>query len=202
MKSRNVTMVALVCAHCGETFSIPRGKLRERQQRAPRGVCCSVVCARRLGKPDAASRFWERTDQSLGPNTCWPWLGSFDKDGYGSFWIDGESHRTNRVAYFLTHGEWPLVARHSCDNPPCCNPLHILDGTTADNIRDRDSRGRHWVVKGEEHVRAKLTIDDVQMIRLIHRTAFISQSEIARLFDVMPMAIHDIVRRITWKHVP
>lgn len=47
-----------------------------------------------------------------------------------------------RCVYFLTHGVWPTVARHTCDNPPCCNPLHIIDGDTRANALDASDRGR------------------------------------------------------------
>jgi hypothetical protein len=35
-----------------------------------------------------------------------------------------------------------VVIRHSCDNRPCCEPLHLLSGTHADNVQDRVARGR------------------------------------------------------------
>ena len=35
-----------------------------------------------------------------------------------------------------------VVVRHTCDNPRCINPEHLLGGTKADNNRDRAERGR------------------------------------------------------------
>lgn len=35
-----------------------------------------------------------------------------------------------------------LVARHTCDNPRCINPEHLVAGTRGDNNRDRAERGR------------------------------------------------------------
>lgn len=35
------------------------------------------------------------------------------------------------------------MVRHSCDNPPCCNPAHLLVGTAAQNAQDMAERGRH-----------------------------------------------------------
>lgn len=35
-----------------------------------------------------------------------------------------------------------LVVRHSCDNPSCCNPLHLLVGSQQENIQDAYDRKR------------------------------------------------------------
>jgi hypothetical protein len=50
-----------------------------------------------------------------------------------------------------------LQVRHTCDNPPCCNPAHLLLGTQADNCRDMVVRRRSGV--------EKLTPDNVREIR-------------------------------------
>ncbi len=96
-----------------------------------------------------AERFWERVDVGE-PNECWPWMGYRDKDGYGRLKTgsrtDGSRkfERANRVAFRLTTGHeaegWVL---HTCDNPPCCNPGHLYDGTPDDNGRDMRVRVRH-----------------------------------------------------------
>ena len=84
---------------------------------------------------------------------CWPWLGCTDKDGYGFCHerIDPLKNsgrrqkmwRVHRRIFFLVHGYLPLVVRHTCDNPPCCNPDHHLPGTPKDNARDAVERGRY-----------------------------------------------------------
>lgn len=100
--------------------------------------------------PTDSNAFWRCVRKNEDPNVCWPWLKQRDRQGYGRTWFAGKTHGAHRVVFYLIHGHWPLVARHSCDNPPCCNPLHILDGTHADNSADMVERGRS--ASGDRHV--------------------------------------------------
>lgn len=65
-----------------------------------------------------------------------------NKDGYMSVWWAGTHVTAHRLSFFLHHGYWPNICRHTCDNPPCFNPTHLRDGTKADNNRDKMERGR------------------------------------------------------------
>lgn len=90
-----------------------------------------------------AIRFWEKVSVGL-PEECWPWTGFCVPKGYGTVVIRQSVYIASRIAYFLSTGQWPLEQiLHSCDNPPCCNPSHLREGSIADNMADRDSRGRH-----------------------------------------------------------
>ncbi len=75
---------------------------------------------------------------------CWEWKRMRHTDGYGRINIKGFCHNAQRVSYSVRNGEIPdgLIVRHTCDNPPCCNPAHLLIGTNLDNVRDREERGR------------------------------------------------------------
>ena len=89
-----------------------------------------------------AERFWAKVDvQDFW--SCWEWTAA-KMYGYGRFSVQRglSSRKAHRVAYWLTHGEWPNVCRHKCDNPGCVNPLHLEDGTLADNNRDMAERNR------------------------------------------------------------
>lgn len=63
------------------------------------------------------------------------WAGG---SGYGMMCYRGVNWRCNRLAYVLTRGPIPkgMVARHTCNNQCCCNPVHIVIGTQKQNIRD------------------------------------------------------------------
>lgn len=85
---------------------------------------------------------------------CREWQGSRNRvSGYGAKCWRGINVTAHRVAYELTHGPIPVGLNsqilHHCDNPPCCEPSHLYLGTCADNMRDRDMRGRNG--KGKTH---------------------------------------------------
>lgn len=84
-------------------------------------------------------RFWKYVDKK-GENECWEWNRSKYPNGYGRI----GKHYAHRFSWILTNGEIPngLHVCHSCDNPPCVNPKHLWLGTVADNMHDRDSKGR------------------------------------------------------------
>lgn len=131
------------------------------------------------GRPTVtALNFWNRVNRGL-DNECWPWTGpvSASKNGglaYGridAFGFTGVY--VHRIAYWLANGgELNLrknrdsLVRHSCDNPICCNPKHLLAGTHADNMHDKAERGRSkWWESTTQSPRAKLDADAVREIR-------------------------------------
>lgn len=100
---------------------------------------------------DDIARFWSLVDQSAGPDACWPFMGTRDEDGYGRFKAKGTTYRAHRIALALSIGSIPAgkLALHRCDNPPCCNPRCLWPGTNAENLADRDAKGRQ--ARGERH---------------------------------------------------
>lgn len=149
---------------------------------------------------DMRSRFWEKVDRR-GPNDCWEWRGATGKGGYGSFWANGGSAKSHRVAYELEVGKIPqgvgyhgFCVCHTCDNRKCVNPTHLFLGTNAENVADRNAKGR--TVRGEASGKAKLTADEVENIRALYPGE--TQKFIADLFGVSRSQIAAIVRNEQW----
>lgn len=81
---------------------------------------------------------------------CWEFDGRRNIDGYGAMKHFGRYEGAHRWAYRAWVGPIPKgqVVRHSCDNPPCVNPKHLLIGTQRDNIADTVSRKRQRTNRG------------------------------------------------------
>lgn len=149
-------------------------------------------------------KFHSRVERK-GPDECWPWLGSTDKDGYGQLAVRDPKRRTlkaHRLAYEFGIGPIPygLGALHTCDNPPCCNPRHLWAGTQKDNMRDMIAKGRNHIIafgSGEDASNSRLTESDILAIRsseLPYRT-------LANRYAVAIGHIQSIRRNKTWKCV-
>lgn len=151
------------------------------------------------------ARFWAKVHRSK-EDECWVWLGGQDKNMYGKFRVcqDGKKMdiRAHRYSWFLFSDRMPPPAVevcHTCDHPYCVNPKHLFLGTTQDNTKDRDEKGRQS--KGETHHKATLTEVQVKQIRELNATGNYTQFQLSDLFGVSQTAISSIVLRKTWKHI-
>ena len=143
--------------------------------------------------------FWSRVQKT---DNCWLWLGyPRTREGYGGYTVSGKTYLSHRFAYLITHGELPdeLQVCHTCDNPRCVNPAHLFLGTTLDNMRDRDRKGRRNAV-GTKNGAARLT---EQSVRDLRRRVSSGESipALAREFGVLRGAVWNAVTRRTWRHV-
>lgn len=113
--------------------------------------------------------------------------------------MNRRSERAHRYSFFLAHGKWPFpMGRHTCDNPRCVRPDHIVEGTQFDNVQDRVERNRQ--PRGSEVGGSKLTEADVIEIKKMLK-AKVFQRVIAAQFGVHQATIHEIHRGKTWTHV-
>lgn len=159
--------------------------------------------------------FWSKVDLTGGVFACWPWSGGRTTAGYGEFKVGGRDEYAHRLAYeFYLNAPVDKWVLHRCDNPPCCNPLHLYEGSHADNMRDVWSRGRSNFQKhpeqrglwrkgaalnqhGEQSPKAKLTAKDVRVIRDLHRSG-VTQRWIAGFSGVGTSQTNRIIKRSTW----
>lgn len=155
---------------------------------------------RYLGNPE----FWSRVQVS-GDDECWPWTGAKQGHGYGVFRApNGQRTTASRVAFMLTRGPLPArsVVCHTCDNPPCVNPLHLFEGSQADNVADMDRKGRGCrpgaSVPGEANGQAKLTEGEVREI-LSRPDA--TPTQLAARFGVSRRLVRLIRSGARWSHL-
>jgi hypothetical protein len=145
-------------------------------------------------------RLWVQIDQSE-PNGCWPWTGA-TVDGYGVIGEGGANGRKLRAHRVMweKHNKRRIpkgkIVRHSCDNPPCCNPAHLVLGTHKQNVHDKIQRGRCYTGdhRGKNN---KVTPAQVRRIRKAKGT----QAEIGNRFRISQRAVSDILIGKTWSHV-
>lgn len=110
--------------------------------------------------PSDAALFWRRVARGH-PMDCWPWLGHRSGTGYGAIVnrVGGRERLrlAHRVAYEMSGGTLApgLVIMHTCDNPPCCNPSHLRQGTYSENTLDSVAKGR-WRGCGQRKARCRL----------------------------------------------
>ena len=144
-------------------------------------------------------RFWEKVDRR-GKDECWNWLGATTW-GYGMFGSNKDTvEQAHRTSWRLRFGEIPkgLFVCHKCDNPRCVNPNHLFLGTPDDNAKDMVNKNRS--AKGENHSQAKLTRQEVRIIRKLYKKQ-IKQSELAIKFNIDQSEISRIVNREYWSHI-
>jgi len=180
------------------------------------------MAAKHLTIPDLSEQeiahFWSRVNKS-DPSDCWEWTACKDGRLYGKVGFRRRVYKSHRIAYWLEHDDFDdeLFVLHSCDNPPCCNPRHLFQGTQLDNVRDMHRKGRantargdrhkvhvhpELIQRGEENGLSKLKTSDVIEARKLHATGLYSYCELARKFMVANTVIRKAIIRTTWKHVP
>lgn len=169
-----------------------------------RGMC-SMHYSRDIYKPKPSDRgsieerFWRKVARAA-PDECWEWQGSRKPANYGSIWGGakiGKVLLAHRVSYEIHNGPLPdgAVIMHTCDNPPCCNPAHLVLGTHKVNAEDKVEKARHSF--GENRYNAKLTDQDVRDIRNSPLRIF----ELTKHYDVSQSVISNIRTGKTWRHV-
>ncbi len=148
-------------------------------------------------------RFWDRVVMGR-PGECWGWSGCKNSTGlpYARLSLPGRDTgqaQAHRFSWELHNGPIPsgLMVLHSCDNPPCTNPEHLFLGTHADNMADRNAKGRQARQKGTAHGMSKLTPAIVRAIR----AAPGPHKPIGLMFGIHKSHVSQIKLRTLWSHV-
>lgn len=136
-------------------------------------------------KSDIKQRFWSKVIKTP---TCWEWNGSLTRGGYGQFRVDNTIVAAHRFSLSLTQDITNKVVLHTCDNPRCVRPEHLIPGTQQDNISDMVSKGRK---------RTKLTPTMVKDIK----TKSLTVNGYATKYNVHPTTIADIYHNRSWHWV-
>ncbi len=124
---------------------------------------------------------------------CWIWTGKRHKHGYGYYMHQGRRVLAHVHVRAFIQGEQikkGVYVRHACDNPPCCNPDHLLAGTPRQNAQDMAIR-----LRGA----CKLTWDNVAQIKEMQASGM-SIRKIAREFHVTHKTISRVCRGRTYTH--
>lgn len=195
-------MIDRSCLNCGKSIKafichVNRGG----------GKYCSIGCSTKYTAKKRAKvlqgspkkRFFENIKKEKG---CWVWTGLKNKQGYGRMTIKKKDKLAHRFSWEMYFGDIPdgMFVCHKCDNPPCVNPKHLFVGTRFDNARDMVSKGRNRDDKGSKHPSAKLTEEQVLLIRK-RLEAGEMQINLAKEFNVHKCTISMIKRRENWRHI-
>jgi hypothetical protein len=152
--------------------------------------------------------FWKRVKKGQ-PDECWEWQAARNSQvkgrDYGVMWAGSRRWKTHVFSWVLhfgpTHGLWVC---HHCDNPPCCNPVHLFLGTCKDNVADMLQKGRSNRECGEDRYNARLTEDNIREIRRRYKrrsTGPDNGASLAQEFGIVKSMIDSIVKYRRWKHV-
>jgi hypothetical protein len=123
-------------------------------------------------------------DLVLSEVPCKEWQGRKDKDGYA---MSGRATRVAREVFMTTYGYVPPVVMHTCDNPPCIEPTHLLAGTKRLNSIDMARKGRQW--------KQKITPSIAAQVRAEYKPGVTRQVDLAERFGVDQTTISKIVLR-------
>ena len=130
-------------------------------------------------------------------DSCWMWEGAISASKYGSIFYGNKSYLAHRMSYIIFNGpiEIDQLVRHTCDNPCCVNPKHLILGSNSDNIIDMVKR----------NPRSTITLNEecVKVIKWMLKYQYEDGlgKKLARLHNVAPSVISRIKTGKRWSWV-
>ncbi len=162
--------------------------------------------------PDYQAKVQERFERRINKTeTCWEWLGGKTVQGYGLVNLNGKRVYAHRLSFYFYKGDFPeiqgfhgAVVRHTCNNPSCVNPGHLIAGTQKENMNDKHAAGTQPV--GSKTSNAKFTEEQVLEIRSLYKKGNrwhreFAAEKLAELYNTTIFNIYSILHRKTWKHI-
>lgn len=153
---------------------------------------------------DRLVELFKRKFVEAGPNECWEWLASKNSWGYGIMCQNRKQVQTQWLAHRISYehfvGPIPegMLVCHTCDNPGCVNPSHLFLGSNADNIADRQAKGRGVV--GERGGNSKLTEAQAREIIARYRAGE-SPRTLGPEYGITHNSAWHIITGRTWPHL-
>jgi hypothetical protein len=174
------------------------GKLDRLLRDAPEAALNQHESPRAVKAFPIADRFWAKVDKS---GSCWLWLATKTRGGYGRIRVDGKLRMATHVALELSQGiAVSSLVLHKCDTPSCVRPSHLFVGDQRVNMQDCAKKGRRPVQFGELNPNAKLNTEKVRRIRELAALG-VPQKKIIQKFGTTQSTISKIVVGATWKNV-
>jgi hypothetical protein len=136
-------------------------------------------------------RFFKFVDKKT-DNECWLWIGTKDMHGYGKFSLKAKKIGSHRISYEIHKKEkipTGKVLMHTCDNPACVNPNHLVLGSYSENAVDMVRKNRSRVC----------FLNEVQVLEI--KRSYLSIRDLSTKYNVSSSCIRDIKKKRTWKHL-
>ncbi len=168
----------------------------------------SITRGVELDSMELMIRIWEQriVPRLAAAGGCMEWTMSTHLFGYGQLTVVKDKvpakYACHRVALEVKLGRKILAgmrAMHTCDNPKCCNPEHIVEGTQRENMQGASQRNR--IPKGEACSWAKMDNKTVLAVYDFVVNKGRSQAEAAKEFGISFQRVSKIARREVWKHI-
>ncbi len=130
---------------------------------------------------------------------CWEWQEG-KHNGYGQYRVGKtvwRAHRFSALINGISLGD--DLIRHTCNNPSCVCPDHLMSGSYKDNSDDKVTAQRQ--PRGTTHGRSKLTEQQVKDIRDKYVPWVYSTTKLAKEYGVSHVMINAIVNKKNWNHI-
>ena len=145
---------------------------------------------------------------SINPKTnCWEYQGTLNPKGYGTVILGNVRQMTHRVVYQYLYRKVnsPYMLCHICNNPKCCNPSHLYEGTSRDNERDSilagTSRFYNIDQRGSSNINCVLTEDIVLLARVMAKSGDYTHQSIAETLGVNRRTLSRAIIGESWTNL-